>query len=412
MKVLYVGHFYDGSGFSQAAINWALALDAVGVDVVCRPFRLNDHRGSIPERILELEAKDSRGCDVCIQHTLPAYFSYNGRFQKNIGLFVCETNNFRSSGWAERANTMDEIWVGCWANKFACRDSGVDIPVHVIPHAANVSKYQANYVATRGILPNDPLGPVIGRKAEGEFLFYTIGEAVRRKNLAALVRAFHAEFDTNEPVRLVIKTSLPGKAPQETAQHIAKFCDEVRTGLRIRKTYRSEIVITDRLSDHDILVLHQLCDVFVQPSYGESWSQPSFDSMAMGKTPIVTDGGGYIDYMNNNCGWLVESRPEPCFAAFDTLEGLYTADEAWRSVDISQLRRAMRESYEKQDVRAEKSRKGIERAAKFGFPTVGASMKKLLGESDVQTTEIHQERAVGRLPRVGRDHLATRPRGG
>ena len=36
MKVLYFGHYKEGTGWAQAAIDYILALDSVGVDVVCR----------------------------------------------------------------------------------------------------------------------------------------------------------------------------------------------------------------------------------------------------------------------------------------------------------------------------------------------------------------------------------------
>ena len=34
MKVLYLGHYKEGTGWSQAAIDYILAMDSVGIDVV------------------------------------------------------------------------------------------------------------------------------------------------------------------------------------------------------------------------------------------------------------------------------------------------------------------------------------------------------------------------------------------
>ena len=36
MKVLYIGHYRDGTGWGNAALNNILSLDAVGIDVVPR----------------------------------------------------------------------------------------------------------------------------------------------------------------------------------------------------------------------------------------------------------------------------------------------------------------------------------------------------------------------------------------
>ena len=368
-KILVVSNYLDGTGWSAAGIGYILALDAAGLDVVCRPLKLNDYRGPVPRRIQELEDKDASGCDVVIQHTLPVYFDYNGRFSKNIGLFVCETDDFSHAGWADRINTMDEVWVPCEANVQACYNSGVQVPVRILPHATDITRFQRSYA------PLEELKPY---REQGEFLFYTIGEAVRRKNLAALVKAFHLEFDHNEPVRLVIKTSVPGMSPDAARENVSRFCDDIKKGLRIRKTFKEELILTERLSDEGILRLHASCDVFVQPSYSESWSIPAFDAMAMGKTPIVTAAGGYLEYMNDDCGWLVENYPTPAFAAFDTLDSLHTSQETWSEVDLAYMRRSMREAFVNTKAREVKARHGIERAYAFSHHNIGQRAKSLL----------------------------------
>ena len=71
MKVLYVGCYRDGTGWGQAATDYILAMDSVGIDVVPRPVKLNKNNIPIPNRITELERKDSSGAEVCIQHILP-----------------------------------------------------------------------------------------------------------------------------------------------------------------------------------------------------------------------------------------------------------------------------------------------------------------------------------------------------
>ena len=52
MKVLYIApyrHLPDGWGY--AAIDHILALDSVGVDVVCRPYIYKPNTNNIPERV-------------------------------------------------------------------------------------------------------------------------------------------------------------------------------------------------------------------------------------------------------------------------------------------------------------------------------------------------------------------------
>ena len=71
MKVLYIGHYREGTGWGRAAIDYILSMDAAGIEVVPRAVKLNDRQPELPPRLLELENQESSGCDVCIQHVLP-----------------------------------------------------------------------------------------------------------------------------------------------------------------------------------------------------------------------------------------------------------------------------------------------------------------------------------------------------
>lgn len=377
MKALYISNYRDGTGWSQAAIDYILSLDAAGVDVVCRPIKLNDANHPIPARILELEARSSSGCDVVLQHALPHLFDYNGKFKKNVGMYATETSDFRSSSWAERINCMDHAVVFNRQSKAASIKSGVTVPISVIPHACDVSRFQRAYPEFEQLKPY---------KDRGEFLFYTVGEMTRRKNLAALVKAFHLEFHPDEQVGLVIKTSRPGTSPDECKQRVIEFCTEIKRGMKLHggdpSECKQEIVITDRLTDQGMLRLHATCDVFVQPSYGEAWSIPAFDAMAMGKTPIVTECTGYKDYVSDEEGWLVPYHSEPVFGVNDTFDDLFVGTETWSAVDISHLRACMREAFEDSRLREEKAAKGIERAYDFSYEAVGPLLRKALSDEE------------------------------
>ena len=54
MKVLYIGHYKENGGWSQAATDQILALDSVGVDVACRNVTLTQDKENVHPKILEL----------------------------------------------------------------------------------------------------------------------------------------------------------------------------------------------------------------------------------------------------------------------------------------------------------------------------------------------------------------------
>jgi glycosyltransferase involved in cell wall biosynthesis len=368
-----LGVFLDGTGWSRAACEYAMAMDAAGVDVACRAVRLNDNDEEVDPRVRRLLDKPSGGRDVVIQHLLPSQMEYHGGFSLNAGLFASETSNFRRAGWADRLNMMDEAWVVNEQQVSACVASGVSVPVRVVPHAADLSLYQRSY---------RPI-PELSRLTDaGETLFLWVGEYSRRKNLTAVLRAFHSEFDPSEGARLVIKTSVPGASTKDAEAAVRRACQSARDALKLRGgRFSEEVVITERLPAEDVMRLHASCDCFVTASHGEAWCYPCYDAMAMGKPTIAPAWGGFLSYCTQETSWLVPGRVESCFGATDTLRDIYTADEEWFYPDHASLRRAMRQAFSDPSLRAEKGRAGVVRAYDFSHGEVGLLIKGLLDAS-------------------------------
>ena len=374
MKVLYIGCYRDGTGWAQAAVDYILSMDAAGIDVVPRPVKLNERKPELPQRILELEKKSDKNCDVCVQHVLPHMLDYNGRFKKNIILYATETSNFKRSIWAERINQMDEAWVINNEMKTVAESSGVEIPVKIVPHACDVSKFRKEYEEID--IPN----------ARENFIFYTIGEFTRRKNLSSFIRAFHTEFSPEEPVSIIIKTHQYGVPPENCRDQVREMCLNIKAGLKLYPStddFTEDLIITDYLSEETIMCLHQACDCFVMPSYGEAWCIPAFDAMGFGNTPICTDVGGMADFMNKGEGILVSSREEPVFGMIDTFNDLYTAKENWQSIDPIGLQKAMRYVYDlynndTTDAHNKMKEKGKNRVEEYSHENIGSLMRTLL----------------------------------
>ena len=358
-KVLYLAPYYDGTGYSSAAIDYILSMDKVGIDVVPRPIKLNNLNDKIPQRILELEAKSDKGCDIVIQHCLPNMFHYNSNF-KNIGLFAWETSALPLNNWTEKCNLMDEIWVINNHMKAVCISSGVTVPIKVVPHATDVDKFKIKY-------PKPNCIEILKNK----FVFYTIGEAVRRKNLTALLIAFNLEFYDNHNVELIVKTN---KNITKDLMNLVEGCKLFRD----KNEYKSPFLMSHRMNEDELYAMHQHADCFVTTSYGEAWCIPAFDAIGFGSTPIVPRSTGFNDYMNSDIGWTVDTWEIPVLAVNDSLPGLYTAHSNWYSVDTNDLRKCLRESYENKQMKQEKLFKGIEYVERFSHQNIGEVIKSLL----------------------------------
>ncbi len=267
----------------------------------------------------------------------------------------------------------NEAWVINRQMVDAARESGVSIPLNVVPHATNIERFMQSY---------EPLDSLKPYRESGDFIFYFIGELVRRKNLQALLQAFHLEFDPSEPVQLVIKTSQAGASKEDLERKLHILTAEVKEGLKLHggkaDFYKKEAFFLDRLTDNGIMRLHSSCDCFVMPSYGEAWCIPAFDAMAMGRSPIVTACTGFLDYLSEAQGWLVPARQEPVCGATDTFSDLFTGNELWWSIDVPSLRRAMREAFSNRELQRSKGEAGVMRAHDFSYQAVGHTMRRLL----------------------------------
>lgn len=363
MKVLYIGHYKDGTGWGNAAVNNILAMHKAGVDVIPRAVTYNNKDSDYPHQIKELELKSSYGCDVCIQHVLPHLYNYSSKYKKNIGYLATETTNFKDTGWHHHCNMMDHIWVPSFASKASCRLSGVKTDIHVVPHSLDIESYISSEDDKKI------------QELQSSFNFVFIGEFIERKNIQALLKAFHSEFDVMEPVNLFIKTS------RKDLSYIDNYCEQVKSGLKLRKTYKKEIVISGKLSQEDYISVLKQCHIFVMPSRGEGFCIPALESMALGLPVISTANTGLDDFAY---GFKVESTGSPCFGAVDTLPHLDNANSQWYEVDHNQLKFAMRSAYMKyvSGEAQEDSNQAVKKAKEYDHTLIGEQMKEILNNDN------------------------------
>lgn len=374
MKVLYIAPYRNGTDITDAAVNYILALDKIGVDVV--PRCVYHDVVDVPDRIKELEKKSTEGCDTLVLHTAPAHFEYHGNFKTCVGITYTETNDFCASTWSNKLNLMDKIIVANEDAKVACQNSFVKKPVFVLPYATNVEKFQQSY---------EPL-PEIRKLVNNDFLFYMIAKGNKRKNIVDVLRAFHSEFRLEEPVNLLIKTGAPDLPTEISRNEMRRISENVKRDLRLfpkSSGYKNEIVITEWLSDKEMCSLHNTADCYVAVGSNENWAVPAFDAMAFGKTPIYIPYAGYNQYLSDDTGFRTLYNLEDCFGFVGNSE-VYTSNEKWAKPNIEDLRRSMRFAYRLRTTHGKRVNAnsmieaGINKAYEFSYEKVGNQLRELL----------------------------------
>lgn len=371
MKVLYIGHYKEGSGWSQAAIDLIQCIDSVGIDVTCRNIKLTNKDSGVPSKILELEKKDLQNIDVCIQHVLPHHLVGTQKFKKNIAYFFGESNTIKYCTWYNSLKIMDEIWLPNETLKQCfIQDEFIESKLRKVPLPVNLEKYKQ---------PNIKL---INFNDAYKFKFYSIVDLNDRKNIESIIRSFHGEFEYYEPVSLVLKVKKYGFSPEELTKHVTDICNNIKKELRIYdnlEKYHKEIIITEDLPNEVIQSLHLSCDCFINTTHGEGWSIPSFDAMCYGKTPICSNEGGpkeFIDSQDLSTGCLINGIMNVCEHGDPAFPDIFTGKEEWFVPEERKIKQAMRYYYENRDKIDKLS--GLKRAELFSYNNIGNLVKDIL----------------------------------
>ena len=378
MKVLYIGHYKEHGGWAQAATDQILSLDRVGVDVVCRNVTLTQNKDHVNSKLLELEQKDSKGCEYCIQHVLPHHLIGTDKFRKNISFLEVESTSIKNISWFNHLEQMTEIWVPNQDLLDSLKNDKIKIPVKLIHHTFDINKYTQKY-------------PDINiTEADGHFKFYYIGDLNDRKNIETIITCFHSEFDKSENAILIIKVKKFAKNPDELKGIVDNLIVNIKNSLRMYNNieeYKKDITITADASEENIYSIHQHCDCFVGPSHGEAWSIPSFEAMAFGNTPICSEFGGTKEFItsNENTGKCVGGVYSVCKCSDAAFPDIFTGREFWFQPCEKQIRSQMRKYYEqyKEDpikYKREAKIAGLESAKRFSYEAIGNKMKEILSE--------------------------------
>lgn len=330
MKILLISVFAEQTGWGKAANLLAEALNSnPKIDLVCRTVYLGTTE-LWNNTVIECHKKDLKDCDYCIQLLLPHLMEYSNNFKKCIGMFFNETNSYKFSSWPTVLNLMDEVWTPYPSD--AHINSGVKSKHVVIEQPIDTTSTNLTPLP----LPT-----------EGDFVFYTIGELNKRKNLSTLIKAFYTEFGFHENVKLLIKANEPGEKPDDTANKILDIVKKVKESLKVTNRYSPEIIITNRMSEEDIIRLHLSCDCFVTTSHGEAICLPLLDAARVNNFIIAPDfaGTGHVLDLLNAKPWKIHCYESDVFGVMNTFGDLFTARETWAEIDIIHLRNLMREAY-------------------------------------------------------------------
>lgn len=328
MNILIKSTYAQTDSWGRSAKDYMKVFYDTSHNVRSIPIVLSQQVGDVPNWVKQPDS--SFVIDVFFQQCLPHYFERVDRL-KNIGFTFTESKHLEKTGWIEKFNEMDEVWVATKMEKDTLINSGVTRKIEVVPMPMEFLD----------VPPVKGFNEYIGDR----FSFYFIGEYIERKNIEALISAYWREFTRDEKVVLFIKTGYGGVPPQEMTSIINKTLEQMRVKMRLHTYshhYPEILFFTEKLEDSEIAEIHSSCDCFVTASRGESTCRPLIDAAYYNNQIICTDNISCVEDLDM---LKVRSFEVPCSAYQPPIRNLYTGYETWMNIDIIDLQTKMRQAF-------------------------------------------------------------------
>jgi len=170
--------------------------------------------------------------------------------------------------WVPLLNRAGLVWTPSKFCAGVMRKAGVETEIAVTRYGVDCERFEYRK-----------------RDDDSQFVFLAMGRIFGgRKGIGIVLRAFlqlRESGKLGDDARLVIKAS---KLPWDTVSHKGIYRDDVT-------------LVTEKISNADMVALYQDCDVFVYPTAGEGFALEPLEAMATGACALVTNWSGPTEYI-------------------------------------------------------------------------------------------------------------------
>jgi len=200
----------------------------------------------------------------------------------------------------------------------------IELRMSKIPHGVDLEKFY-------------PIGNEKNQTVTSETFKFLANKGLRnledRGGIQYLIKAYLEEFTESDKVELILKINSAYGIPNL----LEMFPNLKKNGIP-KVTY-----IHESYTDKQLNELYNQCDVFVSPTRSEAFNLPCLESLACGKPVLTTAYGGQTDFIDNECGWLID---------YDLVDAPETEYEEvkWANIKIEDLKKQLRWCFINQDI--------------------------------------------------------------
>lgn len=242
------------------------------------------------------------------------FFKNTGAYK--IGYTMLEVNGLPQE-WVRQCNQMNEVWVPSSFNAETFRNSGVRVPIHVIPLGVDRHFFHPRIRSTR---------------FSDKFTFLTVFEWGERKAPMEMLQTFLDEFREDD-VLLVCKIM-----NYDPAVHVHQELSQLKLQ---QARCQIKILYNQELPNYQLGSLYRAADCFVLATRGEGWGMPILEAMASGLPTIATNWSAQTDFLNEHTGYPIRvKRLIPAVAKCPYYHGF-----SWAEPDYEHMASLMRYVY-------------------------------------------------------------------
>lgn len=289
--IIWTGPTYDAGGYALMNRQFMKGLEAAGVPVQYELLQSQEDMDAKNVSLLKRLQANRVPPDAPKIYGMTAPLIYDWARRKV--LFTMMETRVLHKDYTIRCNCADEIIVPSQWCLDIFRESGVKVPMTVVPLGVDTSLYKPN------------VEPVGFSKKMGSFVFLSVFGWSMRKGYDVLLKAYLEEFTSDDDVTLLISSRFFGSTDESKKQFIRN--DIERVSSMVKNPKKPQIVLFgDVLSEPMMPRLFAAADCYVLFSRGEGFGLPYIEAGACKKPVIATRYSGQTDFLNDDNSYLVD----------------------------------------------------------------------------------------------------------
>ncbi len=341
--IYYIGQ-YGTSGYASAAKGYLYHYFSNGLPITWDPLYFDNSKLSDDDLydviVKSLIKKRISVYDTVIMHSTPdlwpKFWKDKVNILKNkivIGYCTWETNQLPTE-WVTCINQCcNEVWCPSTYNEYVFKESGVNIPIRIVPHVFLPQTLPPKHSVQIFNLEDNSLIENI----DSLYTFYTIGELNARKGIEDALVSFCCAFTNKDPVRFILKIHYK----DYSIENKQKCQQLVQSVLEKYPNHPKIICLLENMFNTEMLALHSIGDCYVSLTKSEGFGLTIFDAFNYGKKIIATGYSGHLDFLGNSYSGLVQYALGPV-TGMNSFSNNYKDNQIWAYPNIEHATKLMK----------------------------------------------------------------------